>query len=693
MIRLNRTSQSTCRVPRSSVALQVTALLLFAPSVALAQSRDTTRTDSTAQRLKAVTVSAARSVETTSGASTIVVQPLELRASPAPVLEQALRESPGVHVRLNSRGETELSVRGSDTRQAAVLVDGVPMTLGWDHRTDPSVIPISGADRVVIVRGLNTLLNGPNTLGGSIEVSHDPLRQSGARLNAGFGVDEHGSVVGSFSGGNRIAGVGGGFLSLRAGMAHRQRDGVTLPKDALDPTSVDGLRTNTDLEETDVFASVRWSTLMGRSIGFTVSAMDVEKGVPPEEHISAPRLWRYPYNRRTVAALSANTGTFATPLGYGSFEVGAGYNGGRVKIESFTARDYATVEAVELGDERTMTARALLTHSLGPATLRAGLTSADVRYEETLPPAVPADYRQTLRSAGIEAESRLGERTLASAGFVMDRTTTPETGGREAQAPLSNNGWRAAISHDLNDNWRLHASANERSRFPSLRELYSGALNRFTPNPDLKPETLLGFEGGVTVERSPGSIPHATLSMTGFSHRMEDAVIRITLQNPTRFMRVNRDRIESTGLELLTGFVFGEDRERSVTVTADATLQNISIFDETANDAERHSENNPERRGRVELGLPLPWQMRGFAIARHTGIQYCLNGETGNEMKLDAATTLDLSAERSFTVRSSGLFRFLRTVLSLDNTANNAVYDQCGLPQPGRTLRFMMTIG
>ena len=62
-------------------------------------------------------------------------------------------------------------------------------------------------------------------------------------------------------------------------------------------------------------------------------------------------------------------------------------------------------------------------------------------------------------------------------------------------------------------------------------------------------------------------------------------------------------------------------------------------------------------------------------------------------MKLDAATTFDLSAERSFTVRSSGLFRFLRTVLSLDNAANNAVYDQCGLPQPGRTLRFMMTIG
>ena len=72
-----------------------------------------------------------------------------------------------------------------------------------------------------------------------------------------------------------------------------------------------------------------------------------------------------------------------------------------LKIESFTARDYAHGRTpVELGDERTMTARALLTHSLGPATLRAGLTSADVRYEETLPPAVPADYRQNTAERG-----------------------------------------------------------------------------------------------------------------------------------------------------------------------------------------------------------------------------------------------------------------------------------------------------
>lgn len=680
------------RRPLSTLA---TLVALLVPSVLTAQS-DSARADSVAQRLKAVTVSGSRSIGVVGGTSAVVIRPVELKSSPAPLLDQALRESPFVHVRQNSRGEMELSVRGSDSRQAAVMLDGVPITLGWDHRTDPSVIPITGADRLVIVRGLGSLLNGPNTLGGTIEVTHDPLFQSN-RFTAGFGVDENSAIVGTLGGGWRLADMAGGALSVRAGLAHRQRDGLALPDGAIDPTSTDGLRTNTDLTETDGYASLRWGTASGRSIGITVSHLDAEKGVPPEEHISAPRLWRYPYHRRTIGALSAGTGTFATPLGIGSLEVGAGLNRGTLKIETYDGRDYSTVTAGELGDERTATLRAVLSHSLGPATLRAGVTTADVKYEETLN-GVVADYEQKLRSYGAEVQVPLGERTVLAAGLVTDHSETPASGGRTpAQGAFDKAGWRTGVTHDLNDALRLHASASQRSRFPSLRELYSGAAERFQPNHDLEPETLLGLEGGFSLNRSLGPIPQATLAMTAFNHTLDDAVIRITVPNPnpppgSLFRRVNRDRIESRGVELLAGFVFGNDRERSVSLDADATLQRISIFDPTAA-GDRHAENNPETRGRVELALPLPWQLRGFAIARHTGRQYCLNGETGNEMTLRSATTTDLAMQRTLTTRSGGAFRWLRAVLALDNAGNKAVYDQCGLPQPGRTLRLMMTIG
>lgn len=656
-----------------------------------------TANDANATRLQAVTVTRARAAGVVGGASAVVVRPVELRSSPAPTLEQALRESPFIHVRQNSRGEMELSVRGSDSRQAAVLLDGVPITLGWDHRTDPSLIPITGTRSLVIVRGLGSLLNGPNTLGGSIEVSHADVAgmvPGESHLWGGGGVDENAAFVTTVGGSRTFGAAGGGTLLVEGGVAYRDRDGYTVPGDAGDPTASDGLRTNSDLRHSDGFASLRWRTPTGASLGLTVSAFNAERGVPPEEGVSEPRLWRYPYHRRTIAALSAGSGQFATPFGYGSLEAGVGYNAGKIKIESFTDRTYQTLDETELGDERTMTGRVRLTHTLGAGTLRAAVTVADVRYTETLPPATPNDYRQTLFSGGAEIEQPLGLRTRLAGGVVFDKATTPETGGRTpGQAPFDAVGWRAGLSHELSSAVRLHASVSERSRFPALRELYSGALNRFLPNPDLEPETLLGFEAGVTLDRTLGS-SRATFQLTGFRHNLDDAVVRITLPDPdNRFQRINRDRIESTGAELLAGFVFGPDATRAVTLTGDALLQNISIHDQTVPGEPAHrAENNPEQRGSVELGLPLPWDLRGLATARYTGTQYCLHADTGNEVRLSGRTRSDLALERTFNLAGQGVFRALRALVSLDNVSNATVYDQCGLPQPGRTLRVMFSI-
>ncbi|MGQ0639221.1 MAG: TonB-dependent receptor plug domain-containing protein [Gemmatimonadaceae bacterium] len=684
-------------MPSRAQAASIATLLVFlAPHEALSQARaDSARRDTTATKLKAISVTATRAAGLVGGASAVIVTPTELRSSPAPLLEQALREAPFVHVRQNSRGEMELSVRGSDSRQAAVMLDGVPMTLGWDHRADPSLIPVTGSQSLVIVRGLGSLLNGPNTLGGTIEVAHTDavVETSGGNWWLGGGIDENAAVVSTLGGARRFADVAGGSLSLQGGVGYRKRDGFTLPNGAADSSSDDGLRTNSDLRHKDGFALVRWSNAMRRSVGLTLSAFDAERGVPPEEHIAAPRLWRYPYSRRAVAALSLSSGAFTTPFGLGTFDVGLGYNAGKLKIESFSDRTYTSITGEELGYERTWTQRARLSHSLGRATLKAALTLADVRYEETLAPDPAVNYRQQLWSTGAEIEAPLGDRTTISGGVVYDRSSTPETGGRASQEPLDNIGWRAGLSRDFSDMWRAHASVSQRARFPALRELYSGALNRFMPNPDLKPETLLGFETGL-IMNAASATTSSTVQLIGFRHNLEDAVVRITLPPPDRrFRRINRDRLESSGVELLAGFVFGTDRARAVTLHGDALLQNITIRDQTvAGEPTRHAENNPETRGTIELGVPLPLALRAIGNARYTGTQFCLNADTGNEMRLASQVESDVAVERNFAMLGRGGFSALRVLVSLDNVGDAVVFDQCGLPQPGRTLRLMFSL-
>ena len=144
------------------------ALVLGAP--AGAQQRDTVRTDTMVFRIEEIRVQARRPVTTVGGASAIEVTVDSLGLSAAPTVEEVLREIPSVHVRTNSRGESEISVRGSESRQVALLVDGVPISLGWDARTDVSVLPAAAAHEVTLVRGLSSILHGPNVLGGVVEM-------------------------------------------------------------------------------------------------------------------------------------------------------------------------------------------------------------------------------------------------------------------------------------------------------------------------------------------------------------------------------------------------------------------------------------------------------------------------------------------------------------------------------------------
>jgi iron complex outermembrane receptor protein len=108
------------------------------PQAARAQARDSLRSDTLANfpsgfRLDEIQVVAGRRLTAT---GVVEMRLVSLGSVPITTLEQALREMPLVRVRENSRGEAQPSLRGTTDRHIAVLVDGVPLTLGWDHRTD-----------------------------------------------------------------------------------------------------------------------------------------------------------------------------------------------------------------------------------------------------------------------------------------------------------------------------------------------------------------------------------------------------------------------------------------------------------------------------------------------------------------------------------------------------------------------------
>jgi iron complex outermembrane receptor protein len=678
-----------------SFALILCAVTALTGPLGAQVSPDSARADSIrrATALPELEVRAVRPVITAGGSAAIRVRLDSLPLPPAPTLEQTLRQLPMIHLRRNSRGEAEISVRGSGSRQVAVLVDGIPLTLAWDARADVSALPSTAFQEVTFVRGLSTMLHGPNVLGGVVElpVGHSSTRPQRSTAELVSGVDHVGGFGGSAS---MVVPLGGpeGKWMLRGGVSFRDTPGLPLARGVFEPLPGENdLRVNTDARSVDGFTALRYQSGAGSWLSFAGTTFKAERGVAAELGYDDARFWRYPHISRSLAIFSGGTGDRRSLFGgRGDLEASFGIDLGRSDIDTYDTRQYTTVDGFENGKDRTLTFRALGDQTLGArGDLRAAFTFSDIRHDEFLPQG-ETRYRQQLMSVGAETDWRLiaGGRGInalrLSVGGAWDLGKTPETGGREpAQPSLTELGGRIGLTLVAAEGRILaHAGVSRRGRFPALRELYSGALDRFTPNPGLRPENLVAAEAGLTARL--GS--YSEIQLVGFRHQMNDAVVRITLPD-NKFMRVNRNRLTSAGIELLASTVVGR-----TSLGGDLTVQRVDLTDTQAQITNR-PENLPETFGRAWITAPLPLGLFAGGEARYTGSQFCIDPASGEDAELAAGTVFTGDLSRQFRIGSSGgrLSR-LEARIGVENLGNKAMYGQCRLPEPGRLLRVQVRL-
>ena len=681
--------------------LVLPAFILSAPAVLSAQAtQDSMRVDSTRVArqydIKGLTISVPRPALTTGGSSAVEMRLDSLRSVPAPTMEDVVRAMPLLVIRQNSRGESQPSIRGSEERQIGIFLDGVPLTVGWDHRTDLSIIPLTAAQGIRLIRGLSSVLYGPNTLGGVIEVdvARVPGRiESVNPMDVGISVNE--------SGGTNIA-VGAAHLIdrdeaqwlFRAGAGFSDRPGYTVPNGASDDADIrpqflrnaDGLRLNSDTRRMDAYFAARVRGEDGSWASLATTAYDVERGVPPEAHQDEPRLWRYPEQTRLLTALSFGTGSRYTGSGKGDVEVSLGMDLGSTRIDQYDTWAFQSVVEREDSDDRNLTFRLEGEHTLGDqGDFRASATYADVNHDEVLTPGGSSEFRQRLWSLGAETEWKLGptDGTRLSLGAVLDGADTPESGDKPPLARLNDFGARIGISSLVSRGLLVHGGASRRARFPSLRELYSGALGRFIPNPSLEAEIMLGAEGGFTVHTGDLEV-----QVVGFHQRLADGIIRTTVTDDsgTRlFKRVNQDQIQSTGIEMLAIGTLGV-----ATISTDLTLQHVRGVEPDGTRIELEYE--PSVTGKFSLESPLGGGYRAASDFHFVSDQRCANPEVGGLQSFGASGSADFSLRKIFQFGGRGALSRVDASASVRNATNSTSYDQCGLPQPGRTLQVQFRV-
>ncbi|MCK9997198.1 MAG: TonB-dependent receptor, partial [Candidatus Krumholzibacteria bacterium] len=453
---------------------------------------------------------------------------------------------PSARVATNSRGDSHLMIRGAPERHVQVFLDDIPLNLPWDERVDLQTIPISGAGRIEGTRGMTTLLDGPGVLAGSARILPPDPVDPPRRTSAGLAFGQFGMTIADLQHQDRL-----GAWDILAAGGWQDRDALPLPTDAQKVTGKKE-RENSDLNQYSLL--LRGSRTVGQTgrLNLLATGWSAEKGVPPELHMDDDaRFWRYPVRKRGLLGGSLDIPLDQEALWELKAAMSADYFEQEIDPRGPDGWDEPLVigQDYEKNWDRTGFGKVRLNRWLGDsAQITAQVDARYTHHRESLTVGGSVEaYAQWLTSVVVQGEVQPSDKWILQAGLGLDHAATPESGDKAANEPDSAPAVNLRALRRLGEQTRVYAAASRRSRFPSLRELYSGALGRFVPNPDLKPEQQDLYELGMASDHRAWGIEAAV-----FVNYLHDGIEKTKLPGPDKqFQRVNRTDIRVPGVELV----------------------------------------------------------------------------------------------------------------------------------------------
>jgi len=596
-----------------------------------------------------------------------------------PDVASTLRLLPSANVQTNSRGETLVYIRAAGERQVAVFLDGAPLNIAWDNRIDLSLVPATVLGSMTVERGAVSPGYGPNTSGGALNLQS-------RRLSADGKLSEL-TVQGGTAGARQFKGLFASRKeanSILVGATLALTDGTPIPDEAdlaFEPAG--DLRVNTDREESNIYMRLDRAGDKGQ-LGLTLMHARAEKGVAPEGHLDPAvdrvRYWRYPLWRHSMAILNGVRDTDAV-----RFSGSAWLTRFRQDIENYEDVSYNTAdERLEdtdwSGGVRMIAERQAIGSRWRLISMVSASEHQQVEYDLNLPDSAleSATYRSVLHTLGAELTSGIDYPGHWAIGISWDGMRTPETGVFPETGGFDAYAINAEWHRSIGERGTIKMNAGSKPRFPTMRELFGTALDRFVINEELKPERTWMAESGVILAGASW-----TSEIMVFGQRTEDTIDQenIMVDGERKRQRINLDGSRVVGVEFSGA---GEIADR-VSLQGHATWLRPVV---TGSDDRRLTEK-PEILATLQTGVELKRGVRLDGTAVYTGTAYGLGPD--NQL-VDLPTSLRfnlrISAQRFFS--RNGLF--MQVYGGVDNLTDELHISQLGLPAAGRTARFGLSL-
>ncbi|MCC6203187.1 MAG: TonB-dependent receptor [Gammaproteobacteria bacterium] len=597
-------------------------------------------------------------------------------------VSDALNLIPGTSIQ-NEGGRSErlLFVRGFNSRQVPLYIDGIPVYVPYDGNVDLSRFGTFDIAEIAVTKSLTPMLFGANTLGGSVNlISRRPMDKFEAVATTGVTLDDSFDLASYRASANLATNQGTWYAQIGGSIA--EQDHFRLPG-SFAPTAIENGKRRENAATNDYKVSFKLGITPNETDEYVVSYYNQmgDKQTPPYAGTNAgvrPRYWRWPEWDKQGVYLQTNTAVAR----HAYVRLRAFYDTYGNTLRAFDDATYTTQDRNfafnSVYDDYTYGAGIESgTTAYGQHDLRAAFHYKRDVHREVDDDGIPEErYIDDLFTFALEDTITLGDRLrlIAGLGYSAQR-------GVEANFYDTNLLVLQSLPESKESAWNIqggllyrsanagewHLSVARRTRFASIKDRYSFRLGSALPNPDLLPEDAVHVELGVTAARGIFSYG-GNLFYSELDDAMENVTIAPTAcSRPPCIQMQNIGGQRHLGFELLGTVAFSERGELHANYTFldrdNTTANNIFLI------------NVPRHKLFTYLRYE-PWQ------------QWEIVASAGYESRRYSSTVGDRIAHGFVVGNLKASYRFndhFVGEVAIDNLGNKLYAYEEGFFEPGRT--------
>lgn len=514
-----------------------------------------------------------------------VVTKEEIDAIQAKSIAEVLRRLPGVQVVSGGYGQaTEVYVRGTTSRHLLVMMNGVRIGSATLGSADFSQIPLTGIERIELIRGSRAALYGSDAIGGVLNIitAYQP-GESVAEVTAGGGSDGFYQLGGSVAGG--LGESGWGKIALKTEGA----DGFSARKEPFEQDD-DGFKNSNVVAEVGTHVGDHWKLSLQGYYHDGESDYDDSYGA-------------------LHAQSESSLFNIAAKAGYSDNKLDSQFTVAQNQDENRNSNDVSNGSKIKT--ERTVVNWQNHYQLTDGLELGGGLEW----------------YRDSVSNTGMQYAEDERDNTavyLTSIYRISDWQFEGSVRTDDNDSYGTNNTWQLATAYNITSELKVSANAGTGFKAPTFNDLYwpdSG-------NPNLKPEESKNYEISLS-----GTHQLLDWSITGYQSEIDQLIAWAPkdASNPSGdWIPMNVDEAEIQGIELTAGFATGM-------LYHDVSYDYLDAKDKGL-DKQLIRRSKDSAKWNVSY-LADQWQLDVSAIYKGTSYD-----DAANTKKLDAYTLVDVAA-------------------------------------------------